>query len=102
MPVWRGRERRRERRRGRRHGGFPVPAPGALTLDRVGRGGRVRVVRVGGGFRLAHRLAALGVVPGAIVTVARAHGPAVLALNGARIALGRHAAAVIEVEEAGA
>lgn len=99
--MWRGRERGRGRGRGFTPGSFAVPAAGALTLDRVRRGSRVRVVRVGGGHRLGHRLAALGVVPGAVVTVARAHGPAVLALNGARIAVGRHAALLIEVEEIG-
>jgi len=99
--VWGGRERRRERARAHRRGGSVAPAPAGLTLDRVRRGGRVRLVRVGGGPRLVHRLAALGMVPGAVVTVTRAHGPAVLALHGTRIAVGRRAARLIEVEEAG-
>jgi Fe2+ transport system protein FeoA len=59
----------------------------------------VRVVRVTGGPRLVHRLAAVGVVPGSLLTVVRARGPAVIALDGARVAVGRRAAMAIEVEE---
>lgn len=70
-----------------------------LTLDRVKRGSRVRVVRVRGGSRLIHRLAALGIVPGALISVDRERGPAVLTLHGARVAVGRGAAMAIEVEE---
>jgi len=90
---------------GRRHGwshrhGIHLGEQGApLTLDRVKRGSRVRVVRVRGGSRLIHRLAALGIVPGALVAVDRERGPAVLSLHGARVAVGRGAAMAIEVEE---
>jgi Fe2+ transport system protein FeoA len=55
-------------------------------------------VRITGGRRLVHRLAALGVVPGAVVTVRRGRGPAIVSLNGTRLAVGRQAAAAIEVE----
>ena len=74
--------------------------PGALTIDAMRRGGRVRVVRIGGGRRLTHRLAALGVVPGSTITVTRPRGPALVAVDTARIAIGRQAARVIEIEEA--
>jgi Fe2+ transport system protein FeoA len=62
-------------------------------------GARVRVVRIHGGRTLVHRLAALGVVPGSLITVARARGPAILRVGAARVVVGRHAAAAVEVEE---
>ena len=71
-----------------------------LTLDQVDAGSTVRVVSVHGGRRLVHRLAALGIVPGSLVTVKRSRGPSILALNGTRLAVGRHAAMAIEVEVA--
>ena len=49
---------------------------------------------------MRHRLAALGVVPGAEMTVLRPHGPALVALGEARVALGKHAAECVEVEVA--
>ena len=69
-----------------------------LTVGAVSAGSRVRVRRVHGGRRLVHRLAALGVVPGAVMTVQRRRGPAIVLLAGARVALGRQAADAIEVE----
>jgi Fe2+ transport system protein FeoA len=90
-----GRGHRRAHRRGIHVGRQGAP----LTVDQVKRGSRVRVVRVRGGARLIHRLAALGIVRGALVSVSRQRGPAVLSLNGARIAVGRGAAMAIEVEE---
>lgn len=74
---------------------------GVLTLDAVGRGGRVRVIRVRGSRGLVHRLAVLGLVPGSILTVTRPRGPAIVTLGGARLAIGRTAARAVEVEEAG-
>jgi Fe2+ transport system protein FeoA len=59
----------------------------------------VRVIGVQGGRRLVHRLAALGIVPGSLITVKRGRGPAILALNGTRLAVGRQAAMAVEVEE---
>jgi len=61
----------------------------------------VRVVRVVGGRRLVYRLAALGIVPGASITVDRTSGPALIAVGHSRVAIGRQAARAIEVEEAG-
>ena len=69
------------------------------TLATVDADRRVRIVRITGGRRLVHRLAALGVIPGAVVTVRRGRGPAIVSLNGTRLAVGRHAASAIEVEE---
>ncbi len=94
--MWRGSG---TRHAGRAHGA-PHGAPtGTLTLDGVARGRRVRVTRVRGGRGMVHRLAALGLVPGSVVTVIRARGPAIVAIGGARIAVGRHAAMAVEVEE---
>jgi Fe2+ transport system protein FeoA len=69
-----------------------------LTLDDAERNARVRVVRVVGRPRLIQRLAALGVVPGATLTVVKPHGPAIVSLGGARIAIGNGAAQSVEIE----
>ena len=69
-----------------------------LTLDCATRSDRVKVVGVSGQRRLVHRLAALGVVPGAVLTVVRPKGPALVTVGGARIAIGHTAARAIEVE----
>ena len=69
-----------------------------LTLDDAERNTRVRVVRVAGRPRLIQRLAALGVVPGATLTVVKPHGPAIVSLGGARIAIGKGAAQSVEIE----
>jgi Fe2+ transport system protein FeoA len=74
-------------------------ASAGTTLDTVGRNRRVRVLRVVGGRRLVQRLAALGIVPGVSVTVDRVSGPALVAVGGTRIAVGRQAARAVEVEE---
>jgi Fe2+ transport system protein FeoA len=46
------------------------------------------------------RLATLGVVPGVLLTVIKPHGPAIVSLGGARIAIGRGAAQSVVVEAA--
>ena len=78
--------------------GDMASARGPMTLDRTAHKDRVTVVGVSGQRRLVHRLAALGVVPGAVLTVVRPKGPALVAVGGARIAIGRTAARAIEVE----
>jgi ferrous iron transport protein A len=82
----------------RRRGRSSVGVEGRHTLDDAVRSERVRVVGVSGGRRLVHRLAALGVVPGVVLTVIRPSGPALIMVGGARIAVGRTAAQAIEVE----
>jgi Fe2+ transport system protein FeoA len=59
---------------------------------------RVRVVRVTGGRRLVQRLAALGIVPGAAITVDRNRGPALISVGHTRVAIGRQAAEAVEIE----
>lgn len=58
----------------------------------------MRVVRVTGGRRLVQRLAALGIVPGASITVDRNTGPALISVGHTRLAIGRQAAEAVEVE----
>ena len=74
------------------------PAENRLTLASARRHATVRVVRVSGRPRLIQRLAALGVVPGVSMTVLKPHGPALISVGGARIAVGRSAAKSVEIE----
>lgn len=71
---------------------------GAITLAAATRDSRVRVLRVAARPRLMQRLAVLGIVPGVLLTVIKPHGPAIVSLGGARIAIGRGAAQSLEVE----
>ena len=76
------------------------PLSGGLTLAAAPRDCMVRVARISGRPRLVQRLAALGVVPGVLLTVVKPEEPAIVSLAGARIAIGRNAANSIEVEVA--
>ena len=77
----------------------PMDAPErAMTLAATQRDSRVRVLRVSGRPRLMQRLAVLGVVPGVLLTVVKPHSPTIVSLGGARIAIGRGAAQMLEVE----
>lgn len=69
-----------------------------MPLAAVPRDRRVRVLRVTGRPRLIQRMAVLGVVPGVLLTVVKPHGPTIVSLGGARIAIGRDAAQSLEVE----
>jgi Fe2+ transport system protein FeoA len=71
-----------------------------LTLDAADRDDKVRVVRVSGRPGLIQRLAALGVVPGVLLTVVKPHTPAIVSMGGARIAIGKAAAQSVEIEVA--
>ena len=74
------------------------PHNGIATLASVPRDSRVRVLQVSGRPRLIQRLAALGVVPGVLLTVLKPHSPAIVSLGGARIAIGHAAANSVEIE----
>ena len=80
----------------RRRGQYP---DGKTTIATVAPRRTVRVVRVTGGRRLVLRLAALGIVPGASITVDRSSGPALISVGHSRVAIGRQAAWAVEVEE---
>jgi ferrous iron transport protein A len=69
-----------------------------LTIVQPGRS--VRIVSVNAGHGLQGRLSAMGLVPGAEVTVLQncLRGPFLLGLGGGRIALGRGVANRIVVE----
>ncbi len=71
------------------------------TLVGVGRNSRVRILQVSGRPRLIQRMAALGIVPGVVLTVLKSDGPTIVSLGGARIAIGRDAADAVEIEVAG-
>lgn len=70
----------------------------ARTLAEAERGSRVRVLQISGRSRFVQRMAALGIVPGVLLTVVKPHGPAIVSLGGARIAIGQNAAKYVEIE----
>ena len=72
-----------------------VPASRALCACLAGE--TVRVLGVDGGHGIRQRLLDLGLTRGTEVKVIRADGPVTLELRGARIALGRHEAAKVQV-----
>ncbi len=77
----------------------PVASPDdPVTLAAAKKHDRVRVLRVSGRPRLIQRLAALGVVPGVMLTVLKPSRPSIISLGGARIAIGESAAESVEVE----
>lgn len=71
-----------------------------MPLTMIHEGARAVLRSIGGGRNLRGRLAALGLIPGAEVIVLRngGGGPFVVAVNNARICLGRGMAMKIEVE----
>lgn len=58
------------------------------------------IVDVRAGRQLRHRLSCLGLVPGAVVEIVQTlgHGPVILAVGNARLALGRGASHKVLVE----
>ncbi|MCP4967537.1 MAG: ferrous iron transport protein A [bacterium] len=84
----------------RRAAGTDLTAGDKLTLDAADRDAIVRVTRVAGRPRLIQRLAAIGVVPGVLLTIVKPHGPSIVSLGGARIAIGKSAAESVEIEVA--
>ena len=69
-------------------------------LSAVPRGEAVRLVRIDAGRRLTRRLAELGLTPGVVMQVVHKNGgPMLIAVRGARLALGRGVTDKILVEE---
>ncbi|HHB91001.1 MAG TPA: ferrous iron transport protein A [Anaerolineae bacterium] len=69
-------------------------------LSAVPRGESVRLVRIDAGRRLTRRLAELGLTPGVVMQVVHKNGgPMLIAVRGARLALGRGVTDKILVEE---
>ena len=81
----------------------PATQPPGLSLGAAESGRRLRVAGLAGGPALRTRLAALGLLPGTVVTILRrqGRGPLVLEVRGSRVALGRAVARHIQVVPAG-
>jgi ferrous iron transport protein A len=69
-----------------------------ICLSAAPRNSKVCVLRIAGRMRLIQRLAALGVVPGVMLTVLKPERPTIVSLSGARVAIGQSAADSIQVE----
>jgi Fur family ferric uptake transcriptional regulator len=68
------------------------------TLSEVARGETVRLAGVDSDRRTIRRLAEMGLTPGVAMTVLQAsRGPMLVAVRGARVAVGQTMAAVIRV-----
>jgi ferrous iron transport protein A len=75
-----------------------------MTLRDLGNGTRAVVREVHGGFGLRRRLGDVGVRPGGTVRVLRSGtegGPVLLAICGARVAIGQRQAQRVDVEPLG-
>ncbi len=71
-----------------------------MPLAMINEGAQAVLKAVQGGRNLRGRLAAMGLIPGAEITVLRngGQGPFVVAVNNTRICLGRGMAMKIEVD----
>ena len=80
---------------------FMVKVGIPLTMLSVGSTGTV--VRVQGGHRVAHRLASMGILPGAQVSLIKSDtsGPVILEVLSSRFVIGRRLAHKIRVRPAG-
>ena len=69
----------------------PPEADGTIPLSEVTTGSRVRMRSVNAGAALVARLRAMGLHPGVEIDIVRnsGHGPVIVAINGARLMLGR-------------
>ncbi len=78
-----------------------IPAD-ALPLTQARPGQPLRLIKIGGGRRLRHRLAEMGLTPGLEFSVLHAHGgPLLLAVRDYRLAVGRGMAEQIFVQPSG-
>lgn len=73
--------------------------PVTRSLSSCLRGEAVEISEVLGGQGIKHRLLALGLTPGTVVSILGGDGPVVLGVRGARIALGRGEAAKVIVRQ---
>ena len=78
----------------------PATQPAPCSLDRVPSAAGGSIVALQGGRCFVSRLAALGFVPGAPISVVQnyGHGPLIVLVRQARVALGRGEAAHIVVQ----
>lgn len=76
--------------------------PHALSLAGASVGQPLRLVAVRAEHKLVHRLAELGLTPGVTLSIVQdAGGPLLVAVRGARIAVGRDLAQQIEIAPLG-
>ncbi len=77
-----------------------VSPDGSMTLSRLIKGERGRIVRITGGRGFISRLGTLGFIPGHVVEMEANYGtgPIIVNVEGVEIALGRGEADKIEVE----
>jgi ferrous iron transport protein A len=77
----------------------PPPVSSETVLSQVAVGQTALVLGLQGGRAVSERLAEFGLVPSARVAVLRnsSHGPLLVAVQGARLALGRGEAAKVRV-----
>lgn len=72
--------------------------PTAMLLSMAKVGQPLRLLEVRAGHKLAHRMAELGLTPGVSLTIVQdAGGPLLIAVRGARMAIGRDLAEQIQV-----
>lgn len=75
----------------------PTRALCPLTMAPIGQ--NVRLCKLCGGRRLAHRLAEMGLTPGVCLRIVQdAGGPLLISVRDSRIALGRGIASKLQVE----
>ncbi len=75
-----------------------------MTLRDLESGAAAVVKEVHGGFSLRRRLGAIGVLPGGTIEVLQSGtlgGPVLLAIRGARVAIGQRQALKVEVDPLG-
>lgn len=84
--------------RGQKRTKMSLPARSSHVLVDAPMGQPLRLLAVRGDHKVVHRLAELGLTPGVSLTVVQAAGgPLLVAVRGARIAIGRELAEQIEV-----
>lgn len=71
-----------------------------MQLKELQPGRKAVILRLEGGCMVLSRLAAMGFTPGVVITVLRTsdHGPLLVSLRGARVALGRQEADLIQIQ----
>ncbi len=84
------------------HQKVETSVPLSLSLARASIGQPLRLVAVRAEHKLVHRLAELGLTPGVTLSIVQnAGGPLLVAVRGARIAVGRDLAQQIDVAPLG-
>ena len=90
----------RDRRRACLHH-EPRQYSGQISLVDLSPGQLAQVVALSGGRCMISRMASLGFTPGALVTMIQnyGHGPLIVSVRDTRVALGRHEARAVVVQQ---